>query len=200
MDIGSAVGRDLGITEEQLRDLPAYKASTLFSPLEKLVIEYAERMTTTPVTVSDELFGALKQHLNEAQLVELTGIIAWESRRRISQRVRTACCPPKPKQLDLKQGSSRLRRAKLGRRLLPGQIFRGLVAQSAQAFIQRVGALQERQDRRPALLDPAARLYQANVGSETFHRAIERVDSALAAPGGGVNFGEIQMQLQLFPF
>ena len=81
MDIGSAVGRDLGITEEQLRDLPAYKASTLFSPLEKLVIEYAERMTTTPVTVSHELFGALKQHLNEAQLVELTGIIAWENFR-----------------------------------------------------------------------------------------------------------------------
>jgi 4-carboxymuconolactone decarboxylase len=81
MDIGSAVGRDLGITEEQLRDLPAYKVSTLFSPLEKLVIEYAERMTTTPVTVSDELFGALKQHLNEAQLVELTGIIAWENFR-----------------------------------------------------------------------------------------------------------------------
>jgi alkylhydroperoxidase family enzyme len=81
MDIGSAVGRDLGITEEQLRDLPAYKASTLFSPLEKLVIEYAGRMTTTPVTVSDELFGALKQHLNEAQLVELTGIIAWENFR-----------------------------------------------------------------------------------------------------------------------
>jgi alkylhydroperoxidase family enzyme len=81
MDIGSAVGRDLGISEEQLRHLPAYGASTLFSPLEKLVIEYAERMTTTPVTVSDELFGALKQHFNEAQLVELTGIIAWENFR-----------------------------------------------------------------------------------------------------------------------
>ena len=81
MDIGSAVGRDLGITEEQLRDLPAYKASNLFSPLEKLVIEYAERMTTTPLTVSDELFNALKQHLSEAQLVELTGIIAWENFR-----------------------------------------------------------------------------------------------------------------------
>jgi|SRR5580658_1559389 alkylhydroperoxidase family enzyme len=81
MDIGSAVGRAFGITEEQLRDLPAYKTSTLFSPLEKLVVEYAERMTTTPVRVSDELFGELKQHLNEAQLVELTGIIAWENFR-----------------------------------------------------------------------------------------------------------------------
>ena len=81
MDIGSAVGRGLGITEEQLRDLPVYKASNLFSPLEKLVIEYAEAMTTTPVAVSDHLFAALKKHLNEAQLVELTGVIAWENFR-----------------------------------------------------------------------------------------------------------------------
>jgi alkylhydroperoxidase family enzyme len=81
MDIGSAVGRGLGITEAQLRDLPAYKTSALFSPLEKLVIEYAVAMTSTPVTVSDELFAALKQHLNEAQLVELTGMIAWENFR-----------------------------------------------------------------------------------------------------------------------
>ena len=81
MDIGSAVGREFGITEEQLRNLPAYKTSNLFRPLEKLVIEYAESMTRTPVAVSDDLFAALKKHLNEAQLVELTGVIAWENFR-----------------------------------------------------------------------------------------------------------------------
>src|SRR5580704_4796159 len=81
MDIGSAVGREFGVTEEELGDLPAYKTSNLFSPLEKLVIEYAEAMTRTPVAVSDDLFAALKKHLNEAQLVELTGVIAWENFR-----------------------------------------------------------------------------------------------------------------------
>lgn len=81
MDIGSAVSGSLGITEAQLRALGTYKTSALFSELEKLVIEYAEAMTKTPVEVSGELFSALKRHFNEAQLVELTAVIAWENYR-----------------------------------------------------------------------------------------------------------------------
>jgi len=46
-----------------------------------LVIEYAVCVTTTPVEVPDTLFAALHQHLNEAQLVELTAAIAWENYR-----------------------------------------------------------------------------------------------------------------------
>ncbi len=45
---------------------PRTKLLLYFSPLDKLVIEYAERMTTTPVTVGDELFRALRQHLNRS--------------------------------------------------------------------------------------------------------------------------------------
>ena len=36
-------------------------------------------MTRTPARVPDELFGALKEHLNERRLVELTAVIAWEN-------------------------------------------------------------------------------------------------------------------------
>jgi alkylhydroperoxidase family enzyme len=81
MDIGSAVGRQAGVTEEQLRDLPGYAQSPAFSTLEKLVIEYAVEITKTPVEVPDSLFTALRQHFNEAQLVELTATIAWENYR-----------------------------------------------------------------------------------------------------------------------
>jgi alkylhydroperoxidase family enzyme len=81
MDIGSAVGRTAGVTESQLVDLPRYQESSAFSPLEKLVIEYAARMTTTPVEVPETLFTALRQQLSEAQLVELTATIAWENYR-----------------------------------------------------------------------------------------------------------------------
>jgi alkylhydroperoxidase family enzyme len=81
MDIGSAVGRTAGVTESQLVDLPRYHESSAFSPLEKLVIEYAARMTTTPVEVPETLFTALRQQLSEAQLVELTAAIAWENYR-----------------------------------------------------------------------------------------------------------------------
>ncbi len=81
MDIGSAVGRKAGVTEQQLRDLPVYRGSSAFSPLEKLALEYTVAMTETPVEVSDELFASLRTHFNEAQLVELTVTIAFENYR-----------------------------------------------------------------------------------------------------------------------
>src|SRR5829696_113075 len=81
MDIGSAVSRAAGVTEEQLLDLPKYKESSAFSPLERLVLEYAERMTDTPVEVPDALFAALRRELAEEQVIELTAAIAWENYR-----------------------------------------------------------------------------------------------------------------------
>ncbi len=75
------MGRAAGITETQLRDLPAYETSAAFSSLEKLVIDYAVAMTKTPVEVPEALFSALQRHFNNAQLVELTAAIAWENYR-----------------------------------------------------------------------------------------------------------------------
>ena len=81
IDIGSALGRAEGITEEQLRELPSFEQSKAFSPLEKLVLRYAASVTRTPPDVSDELFDALCEHFSEAQLVELTAAIALENYR-----------------------------------------------------------------------------------------------------------------------
>jgi alkylhydroperoxidase family enzyme len=81
MDIGSAVGRRHGVTEQQLLDLPHFEASPAFSGLEKVVLRYAVAMTRTPVEVSDELFAELQKHLSPPQLVELTSAIAWENYR-----------------------------------------------------------------------------------------------------------------------
>ena len=75
------MGRAQGVTEEQLRDLPVYKSSPAFSPLEKLVVQYAEEMTKTPAEIPDALFAALLQQFDSAQLVELTAAIAWENYR-----------------------------------------------------------------------------------------------------------------------
>ena len=61
--------------------LPDYRESGAFTPLEKLVIEYTERMTLTPVEVPDKVFAELRAHLDNAQLVELTATIAWENYR-----------------------------------------------------------------------------------------------------------------------
>jgi alkylhydroperoxidase family enzyme len=49
--------------------------------LERLVLEYADRMTQTPVEVSDAFFSGLRARFTDAQLVELTSAIAWENYR-----------------------------------------------------------------------------------------------------------------------
>lgn len=49
--------------------------------MERLVLQYADRMTQAPVEVSNELFARLRQQFNEAELVELTSAIAWENYR-----------------------------------------------------------------------------------------------------------------------
>lgn len=81
MDIGSAVSRTNGITEEKIAALGEYSTSPLFSEAEKLVLAYADGMTQTPVEVSDALFAKLKERFSEAQLVELTATLAWENYR-----------------------------------------------------------------------------------------------------------------------
>ena len=75
------MGRAHGISERQIRDLPRYRESDAFSELERIVIAYAEEMTRTPVEVPEHLFGALRLHFSDAQLVELTAAIAWENYR-----------------------------------------------------------------------------------------------------------------------
>jgi alkylhydroperoxidase family enzyme len=61
--------------------LPNYRNHELFSDTEKLVLEFADAMTQTPVEVSDALFAKLRQEFTEVQMVELTATLAWENYR-----------------------------------------------------------------------------------------------------------------------
>jgi 4-carboxymuconolactone decarboxylase len=81
IDIGSPIAYRAGVSEAQMLALPHYRESEEFSELEKLVIDYAVGISSTPVSVSDELFAALREHLEDAQLVELTNVIAVENMR-----------------------------------------------------------------------------------------------------------------------
>jgi AhpD family alkylhydroperoxidase len=81
IDIGSAVSRTDGASAEKIAALPNYRDSELFSETEKLVLEYADGMTQTPVEVQDALFAKLREKFNDAQLVELTATLAWENYR-----------------------------------------------------------------------------------------------------------------------
>ena len=81
IDIGSAIGAKSGISPQQLADLPRYRDSDRFDETEKLVLDYATAITTTPSEVPDELFESLRARLDERQLVELTSAIAIENYR-----------------------------------------------------------------------------------------------------------------------
>jgi len=61
--------------------LSSYRNSGLFSETERLVLEYADAMTQTPVEVAEAPFAKLRQKFSDAQLVELTATLAWENYR-----------------------------------------------------------------------------------------------------------------------
>ena len=75
------MGREHGISAEKIANLAEYSSNLNFSDTERLVLEYADRMTQTPVEISDAFFCRLRERFSEAQLVELTSAIAWENYR-----------------------------------------------------------------------------------------------------------------------
>ena len=81
IDIGSQVARRSGISDEQLLALPHHRESDAFDPLEKLVLDYATGMSRTPVDVPEQLLVRLRELLDDAQIVELTSLIALENLR-----------------------------------------------------------------------------------------------------------------------
>ena len=81
IDLGSQIFRQLGLTDEELLDLPNYKSSPLFDETDRLVMDYAVGITSTPAEVPDDLFEQLSQRFNQGQLVELTHLIAMENMR-----------------------------------------------------------------------------------------------------------------------
>jgi len=77
LDIGyfQAQNQNLDITKAS--QVPRWRESDVFTPLERGVLEYAEAMTATPPTVTDELSARLLGRLGAAAMVELTVVIAF---------------------------------------------------------------------------------------------------------------------------
>ena len=70
-----------GAEEEKVREVPTWRESPRFSPVERAALEYAEAMTITGQRVSEELFARLRGFFDEAQIVELTAAVALENFR-----------------------------------------------------------------------------------------------------------------------
>jgi alkylhydroperoxidase family enzyme len=76
LDFGYFEANNKGLDVTKAREVPRWRQSDVFSPLERDVMEYAEAMSQTPPTVTDELSAQLLDQLGPAALVELTSFIA----------------------------------------------------------------------------------------------------------------------------
>ncbi|HKH24614.1 MAG TPA: carboxymuconolactone decarboxylase family protein [Acidimicrobiales bacterium] len=68
--------RDLGAPEEKIAAVPHWAAADCFSPVERLVLAYTDCLVYDHGRVPDGLFAALREHLGDAELLELTYITA----------------------------------------------------------------------------------------------------------------------------
>ena len=72
LDLGYFMAHNRGLDEAKAREVPRWRESDAFTPLERDVMEYAEAMSQTSPAVSDELSARLLEALGPAALVELT--------------------------------------------------------------------------------------------------------------------------------
>ena len=76
LDLGYFMAHNEGLDETKAREVPRWRESDVFTPLERDVMEYAEAMSQTPPTVTDELSARLLDQLGAPALVELTAYVA----------------------------------------------------------------------------------------------------------------------------
>ena len=77
LDLNYYMAHNRGLDVDKVREVPRWRESSVFTPLERRVMEYAEAMCQTPVAVTDELSAALLEDLGASALVELTSRIAF---------------------------------------------------------------------------------------------------------------------------
>ena len=77
LDLNYFMAHNHGLDETKVREVPRWRESTLFSPLERKVMEYAEAASQTPPAVTDELSDALLSELGPAALVELAARVGF---------------------------------------------------------------------------------------------------------------------------
>ena len=79
LDFGYFHAHNEGLDEAKASQVPRWRESRVFSPLERDVMEYAEAMSETPPRVTDELFGRLLEQLGAPAMVELTAWVAFSN-------------------------------------------------------------------------------------------------------------------------
>ncbi|WP_420560984.1 carboxymuconolactone decarboxylase family protein [Tepidicaulis sp.] len=68
--------RDVGLTEAQIEAIPHWQIAEVFSPLERAVLAYTDCLVLQSGRVPEAVFAALKAHLSDEEILELTYITA----------------------------------------------------------------------------------------------------------------------------
>jgi alkylhydroperoxidase family enzyme len=65
-----------GVTEEMYAHVAEYRGREDYSEREKLAIEYAERFALEHLAIDDAFFTRLREHLDDAEILDLTICVA----------------------------------------------------------------------------------------------------------------------------
>ncbi|MGP4113728.1 carboxymuconolactone decarboxylase family protein [Streptomyces sp. 4N509B] len=79
LDVNYFQAQNQNLDMAKASQVPRWRESEVFTPLERDVLEYAEAMTDTPPTVTDELAARLLDRLGTEGLVELTVYVAYSN-------------------------------------------------------------------------------------------------------------------------
>jgi alkylhydroperoxidase family enzyme len=77
LDLNYFQAHNEGLDEAKASQVPRWRESLVFTPLERDVMEYAEAMSETPPRVTDELAARLLAQLGAPAMVELTAVAAF---------------------------------------------------------------------------------------------------------------------------
>lgn len=77
LDLNYFMAHNRGLDATKAREVPRWRESELFTPLERRVMEFAEAMSQTPVAVTDELVAALLEDLDPGAVLELSARIGF---------------------------------------------------------------------------------------------------------------------------
>jgi alkylhydroperoxidase family enzyme len=77
LDFGYFHAHNKGLDEAKASEVPRWRESSVFTSLERDVMEYAEAMSETPPQVTDELSARLLEQLGAPAMVELTALVAF---------------------------------------------------------------------------------------------------------------------------
>jgi len=83
------IGRDRGLTEEQIQAIPSWSTADCFSAVERSVLAYTDALVLGGGRVSDESFAALQAVLSDEEILELTyAVTLYEMQATISRALR----------------------------------------------------------------------------------------------------------------